>query len=605
MRSQNKTAQYILWVLAFPFVLWAAAVLAYAFTEKTSLSDFINIITACLSAPLSFHWTENTGRFLLFATLLYPAGIAAYYAGQGNRRPGEEHGSARWGSARALDRKYRDRKHPENNIILTRQVQLGLDGRVTRRNAHQLVVGGSGAGKTRFFCLPNCLTFALACSQIICDPKGEILRSIGGLLEANRIPFTVLDLVNMRGHYNPFTYLRKDSDVLKLVTNLIANTTPKGSKSNDPFWDRAETALLEALILFLLHEAPPNEQNFTMVMELINAAEVREEDESYKSALDLLFEELEERDPQSIALKQYKVFKQAAGKTAKSILLSTAVRLSSFSLPELARITDYDEMHIGKLGEEKRTIFCVIPDNDASFNFLVGMLFTQAFQELYFMADHKYGGALPVHVQCVQEEWVNVAQPDNYLQILRTARSRNIGCSIVVQGLSAIKAMYKDSWEEIIGNCDAFLFLGGNDQESLTYISKMTGKATIDTRTRGVTKGRNGSSNQNFQNAGRELAMPEELRMMDTQDAILLLRGEYPVLDKKYDLMQHPYIKFTEMGGAPPYKPPEDYCALAVSISTEDINELWDAEVLPTLKGTAAEILVSQIETEDLSNEEK
>ena len=236
MHSQSKAAQYILWILACPFVLWAAAVLAYAFAEKASLSDFINIITACMNDPFSIQWVENTGSFLLAACVLYPAGIAAYYAGQGNRRPGEEHGSARWGSARALDRKYRDRKRPENNIILTRQVQLGLDGRITRRNAHQLVVGGSGAGKTRFFCLPNCLTFSLSCSQIVCDPKGEILRSIGGLLEAHGIPFTVLDLVNMRGHYNPFVYLRKDSDVLKLVTNLIANTTPKGSKSNDPFW---------------------------------------------------------------------------------------------------------------------------------------------------------------------------------------------------------------------------------------------------------------------------------------------------------------------------------------------------------------------------------
>ena len=315
------------------------------------------------------------------------------------------------------------------------------------------------------------------------------MRAVGGLLEKQGIPFTVLDLVNMRGHYNPFAYLRRDSDALRLVTNLVANTTPKDAKNSDPFWDRAETALLQALILYLKHRAPVCEQNFTMVMEMINAAEVREGDPNFKSALDLLFDELESEEPQSIALKQYKVFKQAQDKTAKSILIGAAVRLAAFNLPELARVTDSDEMYIGRLGEEKRAIFCVIPDNDTSLNFLVSMLYTQAFQELYYIADQKYGGPLPVHVQCIQDEWANTPQPDNYLQILRTARSRNIGCSVVVQGLSAIKAMYKESWEEVVGNCDSFLFLGGNDQESLSYISKMTGKATIDTITRGETKG--------------------------------------------------------------------------------------------------------------------
>ena len=342
-----------------------------------------------------------------------------------------------------------------------------------------------------------------------------------------------------------------------------------------------------------------------MVMEMINAAEVREGDPNFKSALDLLFDELESEDPQSIALKQYKVFKQAQDKTAKSILIGAAVRLAAFNLPELARVTDSDEMYIGRLGEEKRAIFCVIPDNDTSLNFLVSMLYTQAFQELYYIADQKYGGPLPVHVQCIQDEWANTPQPDNYLQILRTARSRNIGCSVVVQGLSAIKAMYKESWEEVVGNCDSFLFLGGNDQESLSYISKMTGKATIDTITRGETKGRGGSSSRNFQNTGRELVTPEELRMVD-RDALLLIRGECPVLDRKYDLNRHPNIRYTEMGGAPPYKVPEDYCALSASIPAEDVQEEWKkgTPLAPELL-SAFEVLHSKEELEEKKIERK
>lgn len=601
--QQGRTARYILWALGFPLALWLAAALADAFSGGASLSRVLARFSVCMNAPFSVRWTKDTGRFLLLAGLLYPAGAVAVESGRGNRRPGEEYGSARWGDPRTIGKKYRDRRHREKNILLTQHVALGLDGRITKRNTHQLIVGGSGAGKTRYFCLPNVMN--TCCSYIITDCKGEILRAVGGLFEKQGIPFTVLDLVNMRGHYNPFAYLRRDSDALRLVTNLVANTTPKDAKNSDPFWDRAETALLQALILYLKHRAPVCEQNFTMVMEMINAAEVREGDPNFKSALDLLFDELESEDPQSIALKQYKVFKQAQDKTAKSILIGAAVRLAAFNLPELARVTDSDEMYIGRLGEEKRAIFCVISDNDTSLNFLVSMLYTQAFQELYYIADQKYGGPLPVHVQCIQDEWANTPQPDNYLQILRTARSRNIGCSVVVQGLSAIKAMYKESWEEVVGNCDSFLFLGGNDQESLSYISKMTGKATIDTITRGETKGRGGSSSRNFQNTGRELVTPEELRMVD-RDALLLIRGECPVMDRKYDLNRHPNIRYTEMGGAPPYKVPEDYCALSASIPAEDVQEEWKkgTPLAPELL-SAFEVLHSKEELEEKKIERK
>ncbi len=346
--QQGRTARYILWALGFPLALWLAAALADAFSGGASLSRVLARFSVCMNAPFSVRWTEDTGRFLLLAGLLYPAGAVAVESGRGNRRPGEEYGSARWGDPRTIGKKYRDRRHREKNILLTQHVALGLDGRITKRNTHQLIVGGSGAGKTRYFCLPNVMN--ACCSYIITDCKGEILRAVGGLLEKQGIPFTVLDLVNMRGHYNPFAYLRRDSDALRLVTNLVANTTPKDAKNSDPFWDRAETALLQALILYLKHRAPVCEQNFTMVMEMINAAEVREGDPNFKSALDLLFDELESEDPQSIALKQYKVFKQAQDKTAKSILIGAAVRLAAFNLPELARVTDSDEMYIGRLG---------------------------------------------------------------------------------------------------------------------------------------------------------------------------------------------------------------------------------------------------------------
>lgn len=537
-------------------VIWLGILFGRCCGEGVNLPQFINNLSEVMETPYHITFTIYTGKCILICLCCYGLGISYYFVSKGNKRTGEEYGSARWGSVSEINRKYKNRKEPTQNAILTQNIQIGLDGRKHRRNLNILVVGGSGAGKTRYFVKPNIMQ--CNCSYIIADPKGELLRATGGMLEKQGYEVKVLNLVDMARSdcYNPLAYVKTDTDALRLVTNLVKNTTPKTAGNTDPFWDKSETALLQAFILYLVHEAPIEEQNFEMVMYMIENAAVSENDEEYKSPMDVMFETLEEKDPNHIALKQYRVFKQAAGKTAKSILVSVAVRLASFNLSELASFTQKDEMELHLLGKRKQAIFAVIPDNDSSFNYLVGMLYTQAFQELYYDADHRPGGRLKIPVRVLMDEWANVALPDDFEKILATCRSRDISINIIVQNISQIKAMYKDSWESIIGNCDHFLYLGGNEQSTHKYISELLGKATIDTKTRGITKGRSGSSSANYQNTGRELLMPDEVRMLDNDYALLFIRGERAVSDKKYDLMKHPNIKLTEDGGAESYYRP-------------------------------------------------
>ena len=433
-------------------------------------------------------------------------------------------------------------------------MRIGLDGRKHRRNLNVLVVGGSGAGKTRFYAKPNVMQANT--SYVVLDPKGEILRDTGYLLEQQGYDIKVLDLINTsRSHgFNPFVYLRDDKDVLRLVSNLIRNTTPKGAQSNDPFWERAETALLEALILYLVNEAPPEEQNFPMVMEMINAAEVKEEDEEYASVLDELFERLAMRDPEHLAVKQYHIFKLAAGKTAKSILISLGVRLEKFNLPQIAAMMNHDELDIPSLGERKTALFAIIPDNDSSLNFIIGMMYSSVFQELYYIADHVHGGRLPTHVHCVMDEFANVALPDEFDKLLATMRSREISVSIIIQNIAQLKALFEKQWESIIGNCDEFLYLGGNETGTHKLISESyLGKATIDTNTYGKSSGRSGNYSTNYQISGRELYTADEIRMLDNKYALLFIRGEHPIQDEKFDILHHPNIKLTADGGQPPY----------------------------------------------------
>lgn len=547
-----KKIHPIAWAILCLPVVYFAMVAASVYIPGENVFALLERFSTMVRRPDLLRWTAYTPRFLLVFLLLYGGGVLLYYADHENRRPGEEYGSAKWGNARELNKRYADQNG--KNVILTKRVSIGLDGYKHRRNLNILVVGGSGSGKTRFFCKPGIMS--VNCSYLIVDPKGEMLRSTGHLLKDEGYDIKVFDLIHPRQSdgYNPFTYIRDDPDVLKLMDNLMKNTTPPKGASNDPFWEKAEIALDSALMLYLLYEAPAEEQNFEMLMFMLECARVMEEDEQYQSPLDLLFQTLEERDPSHIAVREYKVYKQAAGKTAKSILVTASVRLAAFIFPQYAAMMQTDEMDFPSLGERKRAIFCVIPVNDGSMNYLVSMLLTQCFQQLYLRADERYNGRLPVPVRVIQDEWANVAQPDSYPKVLATCRSYNIGINIIVQNIQSIKALYKDEWEGIIGNCDTLLFLGGgNEPTSLEFVSKLLGKETVHTRTRGQTKGRSGSSSVNYQQTGRDLMTPDEIRMLPTDDALLFIRGEKPVRDKKYDIKKHPNVRRTADGRAKPY----------------------------------------------------
>lgn len=547
---KDKQVELVFYFVGAVFIAWLSVLVAPCIHE--GLFDAIIYLNEAMNSPFSFELCQDTLKCILISESIYSFSYLAYYYNRKNYRRNEEYGSAKWANNKAVNKKYTEKDYSSNKI-LSQNVRIGLDGRRHRRNLNTLVIGGSGAGKTRFFGKPNLMQCNT--SFVVLDPKGEQLRDVGNLLEKEGYVIKVVDLINMnRSHcYNPFRYIKDDKDVLKLITNLIRNTTPKGSQTNDPFWEKSETALLEALCLYLLHEAPEEEQNFTMVMEMIAAAEVKEDDEEYQSPLDELFERLEIRNPNSLALKQYKIYKQAAGKTAKSILISVGVRLSAFNLESIASLTATDELELDLVGERETAIFAIIPDNDSTFNFLIGMLYTQLFQMLYYQADIVHGGALPVPVHFLMDEFANVALPDEFDKLLSTMRSRLIFVSIIIQNLAQIKGLYKDSWESIVGNCDTLYYLGGNEQSTHKFMSEYLGKETLDTNTYGKSSGRSGNYSTNYQQAGRELLTPDEVRLLDNDYGLLFIRGERPVFDKKYDILKHPRINETTDGNAKPY----------------------------------------------------
>lgn len=567
-RNQNQNP--LLWLLPVPMVLWLAALLATEYKAGMTVSTLMGRFSWLMEHPFSVRWTPHTPKFILWALAAYGFAVALYLSTRENRRPGEEHGSAKWGSAKRLNAKYRD-KDPHNNTILTQNVRMSLNGKMHRRNLLQIVIGGSGAGKTRFFVKPNLME--ANCSFLVTDPKGETLRAVAPLLLQKGYVIKVFDLIDPShsDSFNAFAYIKDDKDVMKLVNNFIKNTTPKGAQQNDPFWERSEIALDTALILYLIHEAPPEEQNFEMLIYMIENGGAKEDDDDYQSPLDLLFEALEEESPNHIAVREYKIYKQAAGKTAKSILISAAVRLSAFILPEIQNITAKDDMELEKMGERKQAVFAIIPDNDGTFNYIVGMLYTCAFQSLYYQADKVHQGALPVPVRMMMDEFCNVSLPDDFGKLQATMRSRNIMSTIVLQNISALKALFKDDWEGLIGNADTLLYLGGNEVSTFKYISEILGKETLDTRTRSVSKGRSGSSSVNYQQTGRELMTPDEVRALDNDHCILFIRGELPVMDRKYDILKHPGLKLTEDGGAAPYihRPGLTYALEDLPLSTD------------------------------------
>lgn len=551
MKQDDKQSAVILSVIGILPVVWLALLIAPS--VKGGLPEILPKLMTVFNNPFHIELCEDSLKTVLVLLLCYGFGIGIYFSTRRNYRRREEHGSAKWGDARAVNKKYCQTPKSENKLM-TQNVSIGLNAKKHRRNLNTLVCGGSGAGKTRFYCKPNLMQ--CNSSFVILDPKGEIVRDVGKLLEAKGYEIKVLDLISMeKSHcYNPFVYLRSDNDIQRLVTNLFKSTTPKGSQSNDPFWDTAASMLLLALVFYLHYEAPEDEQNFAMIMEMLRAGAIEDEEEPRPSPLDNLFSELEYENPDHIALKYYHSYHSGSAKTLKSIQITLAARLEKFNLESLASLTSTDELELETLGEKKTALFALIPDNDTSFNFLVSILYTQLFQQLFYSADHIHGGSLPIPVHFLMDEFANVSLPDDFDKILSVMRSRSVSVSIILQNLAQLKALFEKQWESIVGNCDQFLYLGGNEQSTHKYVSELLGKSTIDTNTYGKSEGRSGSYSTNYQISGRELLTPDEVRMLDNRYAILFIRGERPVLDFKYDILKHPNVALTADGKAGVYE---------------------------------------------------
>ena len=589
MKQDDRQSAIILSVIGIIPVVWLALLIAPS--VGGGLPEILSKLLTVFNNPFHIEFCEDSLKTVLVLLLCYGFGIGIYFSTRKNYRRREEHGSAKWGNANAVNKKYCQTPKSENKLM-TQNVAIGINAKKHRRNLNTLVCGGSGAGKTRFYCKPNLMQANT--SFVILDPKGEIVRDVGKLLEAKGYEIKVLDLISMeKSHcYNPFVYLQNDNDIQRLVTNLFKSTTPKGSQSNDPFWDTAASMLLLALVFYLHYEAPPDEQNFAMVMEMLRAGSIEDEDDPRPSPLDQLFNELGEDYPDHIALKYYRSYHSGSAKTLKSIQITLAARLEKFNLESLASLTSTDELELGTLGEKKTALFALIPDNDTSFNFLVSILYTQLFQQLFYSADHIHGGSLPIPVHFLMDEFANVSLPDDFDKILSVMRSRSVSVSIILQNLAQLKALFEKQWESIVGNCDEFLYLGGNEQSTHKYVSELLGKATIDTNTYGKSEGRSGSYSTNYQISGRELLTPDEVRMLDNQYAILFIRGERPVLDFKYDILKHPNVSLTADGKAEVYK------------HGEVKSDVATIELISLDKNKAPEITVAETHYELLSDED-
>lgn len=573
-QGNDRRAAVILSLIGIIPVVWLGLLIAPS--VKGGLPEILTSLMNAMNDPFHIELCEDSVKAVLVLLLCYGMGVGIYFSTRRNYRRREEHGSAKWGSASAVNKKYAQQPKSENKL-LTQNVAIGLNAKKHRRNLNTLVIGGSGAGKTRFFCKPN-LMQCCRNSYFVLDPKGEIVRDVGELLSQKEYEVRVLDLISMeKSHcYNPFVYLQSDNDIQRLVTNLFKATTPKGSQSNDPFWDTSASMLLSALVYYLHYEAPEDEQNFAMVMEMLRAGAIENEEDSRPTPLDYLFADLEMDRPDHIALKYYRSYHAGSAKTLKSIQITLAARLEKFNLESLAALTCTDELDLASMGEKKVALFAIIPDNDSSFNFLVSILYTQLFQQLFFSADHIHGGALPIPVHFLMDEFANVSLPDDFDKILSVMHSRGVSVSIILQNLAQLKALFEKQWESIVGNCDEFLYLGGNEQSTHKYVSELLGKSTIDTNTYGKSSGRSGNYSTNYQISGRELLTPDEVRMLDNQYAILFIRGERPVLDFKYDILKHPNVALTADGKAGVYQ----HGAVRSDIATIEVTYL-DPKTLP------------------------
>ena len=560
MQTTKKKPNILLIVLGAVLASYLGYLMAGAWREGIEFNAFLERFEMVCAYPLKDYFNEYTFRMIGYALAAYAIGVVMYYTSQRNYMPGKEFGTSKLANVKQVNKVLAD-KEETNNRILSQNVRMSLNTRQTKLNNNMLIIGGSGAGKTFYEVKPNLMQ--MNSSYIITDPKGEILRSTGAMLKANGYNVKVINLLEMDKSdcYNPFSYIREETDVVKLITNIMSNTTPKGSTPSDPFWEKAEGLFLQALFYYVWLEEKPEKRNFATVLKLMGEAEVTEKGKP--SPLDVRMKFLEESSPLGLnhpAVKQYNKCMRGAGDTVRSIIISANSRLATLENKQVLRLLSKDELNLAELGvgvngdaETKTALFCVIPDSDKTYNFIIGMLYTQIFQELYFQADFNCGGRLPIHVTFMLDEFANVALPDDYCSLLSTMRSREISSIIIIQNFAQLKALFKDTWETIPGNCDTFIYLGGNEQSTHKYVSELLGKGTIDKKSSGETKGRQGSSSRNYDVLGRELFTPDEVRKLDNKKCIIFIRGFDPIMDNKFIPFNHPMFNQTADGKGEPY----------------------------------------------------
>ena len=556
----DKIRKYLIPNIPYLFILWAFLKLGTAYRLAAG-NDFAHKLIGLgqMIGPAFADFAPGLAPLDWLIGIVGAVGfrLLIYFKSKNAKkfRRDAEYGSARWGTEKDI-KPFVDPRF-ENNVILTGTEFLTMNTRpkipANARNLNCCIIGSSGSGKTRFWLTPQLLQ--AHSSYVVVDPKGGVLGQVGAFLQKRGYKIKVFNSIDFSKsmHYNPLAYIRNEADILKFVDALISNTKGEG-KEGDPFWTKSETLLYCALIAYIIFEGPAEDRNMNTLVDMISGMEVKEDDEDFMNAVDYMFAGLEKRKPDCFAVKQYKKYKLASGKTAKSILVSVGVRLAAFNLPQIARLTMTDELHLDDLGERRVALFCCIPDSDKSLNYLVGMVYTQLIQTLFYQADRVHRGRLPVPVHCLMDEFPNISLPkDSFQSALATMRSRGIFCSIIVQNIAQLKSMYKDSWESLVGLCDEFLYLGGNEQGTHKYVSELIGKETVETTSRSLSRGRSGSSSTSHQQTARDLMTPDEVRLLSNDKALLFVRGERPVMDWKYNLLRHPNIRFTEDGGAPPY----------------------------------------------------
>ena len=559
-----KKKKVSLWFIILGAILsgYAGYLLNGAWEPGGDINSFLESFNNVCAAPFANYYNERTIKAIVIALMVYAVALLMYVTSQRSFMPGKEFGTARFESPQFANKILMD-KDASFNRILSQNVKMSLDFRRLKLNGNILICGGSGAGKTFYEVKPNLMQMPRNCSFICTDPKGEILRSCGQMLKDNGYNVKVINLLEMEKSdcYNPFSYLREETDIVKLITNLISNTTPKGATPSDPFWEKAEGLFLQAIFYYVWLEEPPARRNFETVLKLLGEAEVTEQNKPSK--LDIRMKFLEETSPLGSAhpaVKQYNKCMRGAGDTVRSIIISANSRLAFLENKQVLRMLSKDDLNLAELGigvngdgETKTALFCVIPDSDKSYNFIIGMLYTQIFQELYYQADFNCGGRLPIHVTFMLDEFANVALPDDYCSLLSTMRSREISSIIIIQNFAQLKALFKDTWETIPGNCDTFIYLGGNEQSTHKYVSELLGKGTIDKKSSGETKGRQGSSSRNYDVLGRELFTPDEVRKLDNKKCLIFIRGFDPIMDNKYIPFGHPAFAQTADGKGKPY----------------------------------------------------